>query len=95
MKMPTEGSKKKKQWGGKRPGAGAPPADTVSMQFTIRRTTVAILERIARSKGLKRYKGGHPFYGAAIDELASKVATPEPEYLKIAREIQEQASAAR
>lgn len=95
MKMPTDDSpsKKKCQWGGKRARAGRHPIKTIRIWVTVQRETAAILLRLAKSSGLVKRKGGKPFLGTVVDELASKVATPEPEYLKLAREVQEQAAA--
>lgn len=92
MKMPAEGSTKKKkcQWGGKRAGAGRPCTETVPVEATVQRKTAEVLERIAKGLGLSRKRRGVPFLGAAIDELASRVDMPEPGYLKLAREVREQ-----
>lgn len=80
--------KKKKSWGGKRKGSGRHPSNTLRLRVTVSRGTAAILERMARAKGLSRRRGAPPFLGAAVDELAATATTTEPEYLRIAREAQ-------
>lgn len=77
---------KKKTWGGKRPGSGRPPSNTVKLSITVHPSTAATLERIAKEKGLCRRKGAPPFLGAAVDALAATAVTKEPEYLRLARE---------
>lgn len=84
----TVAARKKKSWGGKRDGAGRQPSPTVRLRVTVQRATAAILERMARAKGLCRRIGAPPFLGAAVDDLAALANTQEPEYLKIAREAQ-------
>jgi len=78
--------KRKNQWGGKRPGAGRPPAKTVRLSVTVSTDTAGKLERMAKARGLSRRKGAPPYYGTVIDEIVSGLSMPEPEYLKIARE---------
>jgi hypothetical protein len=72
--------------GGARPGAGRPPQATVRIFATVKRSTAATLERMAKAKGLTR-KRTTPFYGSVIDDIASLVTTEEPEYLKLARAV--------
>lgn len=77
----------KSTWGGKRPGAGRPPSPTVRLRVTVQRETAAILERLAKAKGLCRRIGAPPFLGAAVDDLAALAHPPEPGYLVLAREV--------
>jgi hypothetical protein len=82
--MPDDPPKSK--CGGVRPGAGRIPNTNVKFKVTVTRETAAILERIAKAKGLVRRRGAPPFLGAAVDDLAKLAQTDEPAYLKAARE---------
>lgn len=77
---------KKTTWGGKRPGSGRPMTNTVRLRVTIKPKTAAILERVAKERGLVRRTGAPPFLGGAVDALAESASTKEPAYLRIARE---------
>lgn len=56
------------------------------LRVTVHRDTAAILERMAKAKGLCRRIGAPPFLGAAVDDLAKLANTKEPEYLQLAEE---------
>lgn len=77
----------KSTWGGSRPGAGRPPSPTIRLRVTIQRETAAILERMAKAKGLCRRIGAPPFLGAAVDDLAQLAKTAKPPYLILVEDL--------
>lgn len=70
--------------GGARAGAGGPTRDSTRVRFRILNPTRTVLERLAREQ--KYFIGTRLDVGKVIDELVRPLGTPEPLYLRIARE---------
>jgi hypothetical protein len=82
-KLSDTPSDKRNQNGGKRPGAGQPMKSNVEMHARLHPQVKAKLNRFAESNGLR--KGA---WGAIITKIVDSLDLPEPEYLRLARQVQ-------
>lgn len=72
--------------GGARKKAGRPMLNNERIRLTLPRETVVLLERKARSMGIKTRGKGRGVLAPAVIELAKTVQVIEPEYIRLARE---------